>query len=784
LSKLNELKKVTPDEELMRMEIEIEGYVQGVGFRPFVYRLAKSLGLKGWISNSTKGILINVEGSKKKLEDFLVYLEKQKPPLTLIRSMDYSFLKPVDYSDFEIRPSVLLENKKTPILPDISTCADCLGEIFDPRNHRYLYPFTNCTNCGPRFSIIKALPYDRSNTTMKKFVMCDNCKAEYHNPSDRRFHAETNCCPECGPHIALLNHKGSCLESDHQAFRVVAEYIREGAIVAVKGIGGFHLIVDARNQDSVKKLRIRKNREEKPFALMYHSLRVVKEHCEVSKAEENLLHSAESPIVLLKRKPNDIAYDVAPENPYIGVMLPYTPLHHILMSEISFPIVATSGNISDEPITTDEYEAIEKLNGIADFYLIHNRPIAHHVDDSVVRIIMNRKQMLRVGRGYTPILIEIGKPTNPILAVGAHLKNTIAISTGRQAFLSQHIGDLDILETVNSFQKVINDFRYLYDFCPQSIVCDAHPDYYSTRYAQKQNIPVLSVQHHYAHVLACMEEHKLEAPVLGVSWDGTGYGSDGTVWGGEFLKITKHSFDRIGHFRYFPLPGGEKAVKEPRRDALGILYEIFKDDVLGMDYLTALKTFSNIEINILTSMIQKKLNTPLTSSVGRLFDAVSSILDLCQYNAFEGKAAMKLEFIMGNLKTDEIYDFKIINSESQIPSYTIDWAPTIKAILDDLNLKTPLKSISAKFHNTLTEIIISMARHVGEEKVVLTGGCFQNKYLLERAIDRLNSEGFSTYWPERIPPNDGGIALGQIVAASRILEGGLENVPSSSWKDT
>ena len=782
--KLNKLKKVDPNEELLGMRVEIEGYVQGVGFRPFVYRLAKSLGLKGWISNSTKGVLINVEGSKKKLGDFLVYLEKQKPPRTLIRSMDYSLLKPVDYTDFEIRPSVLLENNKTLILPDISTCADCLGEIFDPRNRRYLYPFTNCTNCGPRFSIVCELPYDRANTTMEKFIMCDACKAEYQNPSDRRFHAEANCCQECGPQIELWDSEGNSIAFKHESILRASDYIRSGAVVAVKGIGGFHLMTDARNKDSVRRLRLLKNREKKPFALMYPSSQLVKEHCEVSEAEENLLSSAESPIVLLRRKPSDIAYDVAPENPYIGVMLPYTPLHHILMAELNFPVVATSGNISDEPICINEHEAILKLGGITDFFLVHNRPIAHHVDDSVARIIMNRKQLLRAGRGYAPLSIELRKQTQPTLATGGQLKNTVAISNGKTISLSPHIGNLGSFETINTFEKVIADFNTLYDFHPQFIACDSHPDYYPTRYAEKQNVPVLSVQHHYAHVLACMEEHKLEAPALGVSWDGSGYGSDGTVWGGEFLKITKHSFDRIGHFRYFPLPGSEKAVKEPRRAALGILYEIFKDNVLDMNYLNTLKTFSHVEINILISMIQKKLNTPLTSSVGRLFDAVSSILGLCQYNTFEGKAAMKLEFVTDNLKTDEIYDYTIINSENQIPSYTIDWAPTIKAILDDLNVKSPVKSISAKFHNTLVEIIISIARGVGEEKVVLTGGCFQNKYLLERAIDRLNSEGFSTYWPERIPPNDGGIAFGQIVAASRILNGGLENVSSSSWKDT
>lgn len=764
-----ELKKAARDEEILGMRIEIEGYVQGVGFRPFVYRLANSLGLNGWISNSTRGVLINLEGIKKNLEDFMVYLEKEKPPLAYIRSMDYSFLKSLGYPQFEIRPSVTLDGRKTPILPDISTCSACLLEIFDPKNRRHLYPFTNCTDCGPRYSIVLKLPYDRANTTMKEFMMCDHCRAEYENPSDRRFHAETNCCSECGPCVELWDSKGNSITAKHESMLRVCDHIKSGAIVAVKGIGGFHLVTDARNLDSVRRLRVLKNRHEKPFALMYPSFSLLNEHCHISGPEKSLLSSAQSPIVLLRRKQSEVSYDLSSENPYLGVMLPYTPLYHILMTELNFPVIATSGNISDEPICTDEREAIRKLSGIADYFLVHNREIAHYVDDSVARIIKNRKQLLRSGRGYAPISMNLRKRSKPILAVGGQLKNTVAISNGQQILQSPYIGNLELFETVKTYEKVINDIKTIFDFRPNLIACDSHPDYYSTRYAEKQNIPVLQVQHHYAHVLSCMEEHGIGAPALGISWDGAGYGPDGALWGGEFLMITKGLFERVGHFRYFPLPGGEKAIKEPRRAALGLVHEICKDDAPDMDYLSILQTFKPDEINILVSMIQKKINSPFTSSVGRLFDAVSSILGLCHYNTFEGKAAMQLEFAMHELKTDESYDYKIVkNSENQIISYIIDLAPTVKAILDDINAKTPVESISAKFHNTLVEIIISMARRMGEKMVVLTGGCFQNKYLLERAIDSLNSEGFSPYWPEQIPPNDGGIALGQIAAASRI----------------
>jgi len=625
-----------------RLRITIRGAVQGVGFRPFVYRLATEMGLPGWVLNSTHGVFIEVEGSAPTLETFLLRIEREKPPRSFIQSLEYSFLDPIGYATFEIRRSDESGDRTTLVLPDIATCSDCLREIFDPTNRRYRYPFTNCTNCGPRFTIIEALPYDRPNTTMKGFVMCQACRSEYENPRDRRFHAQPNACPRCGPHLELWDPGGKVLASHHDALVGAAEAVRQGWIVAVKGLGGFHLLVDARNEDAVVHLRQRKHREEKPFALMYPTLELVREHCDVSELEERLLASPESPIVLLRRQrsathsPSSvIAPSVAPGNPYLGIMLPYTPLHHLLLAELGFPVVATSGNLSDEPICTDEQEALKRLAGIADLFLVHDRPIARHVDDSVVRVVMGRELVLRRARGYAPLPIadcglmdshrtpssaQMGtsSPTS-ILAVGAHLKNTIAVSVGPQVFVSQHIGDLETAEAFQAFQRAIESLQKLYDLRPSVVACDAHPDYLSTQFARRTGVPVISVQHHYAHVLSCMVENELEPPVLGVAWDGTGYGRDGTIWGGEFLRVTEHSFHRIGHFRTFRLPGGEKAIKEPRRTAIGVLYEIYGDDTFLLTELAPVKAFSSEERAILRTMLTKKINAPVTSSVGRLW---------------------------------------------------------------------------------------------------------------------------------------------------------------------
>jgi len=759
-----------------RLHIVIRGAVQGVGFRPFIFRLATEMKLTGWVLNSAQGVFIEVEGEKQMLDTFLLRIEKEKPHHAFIQSFEFSYLDPIGFTSFEIRHSEKEGEISAIVLPDIATCPDCLSEIFDENNRRYLYPFTNCTNCGPRFSIIEALPYDRHNTTMKQFVMCEECQHEYENPLDRRFHAQPNACPKCGPHIELWASDGAQLFKHHEAIIKASEEIREGKIVAIKGLGGFHLVVDARNNEAVQRLRERKHREEKPFALMYPTLEMIRRDCEVSTLEERLLHSSESPIVLLKRKsenrnPNsNISYSVAPGNPYLGVMLPYTPLHHILMRELGFPIVATSGNLSDEPICIDEHEAIKRLKDIADVFLVHNRPIKRHVDDSIVRVIMGRELVIRRARGYAPLPIQLIKKTDKsILAVGAHLKNTIAINSSENVFISQHIGDLETKEAYEAFENVIESFKNLYNKTLEKIIADLHPAYLSTHYAKSFGEKCVQIQHHYAHVASCMAENQIDGKVLGVSWDGTGYGLDGTIWGGEFLLTNDSSFERIATFKQFRLVGGEQAIKEPRRTALGILFELFGDKITDYDFLPTLNACSQTELNSFTQMLKKQINSPLTSSVGRLFDAVASIIGLRQKVSFEGQAAMELEWAIEDKQTDNYYEYSIVNNRLSMVNchLLIDWSPLFQQIIDDMKIKTDASIIAVKFHNSLCEIIVDIAKRINEKRVVLSGGCFQNKYLTERVVQRLENDGFKPYWHQRVPPNDGGISLGQIFAFFR-----------------
>lgn len=764
-----------------RLRLMLRGVVQGVGFRPFIYRLAKDLELVGWVNNSSRGVVIEVEGERVAIAQFLLRLEREKPPRSQIQQVESSVLDPIGYSTFEIRASETGE-KTALILPDIATCSDCLQEIFEPTNRRYRYPFTNCTNCGPRFSIIEAIPYDRPNTTMQVFVMCEHCQSEYKNPLNRRFHAQPNACARCGPQLEFWNRQGRVLAVRDRALRMTAKAIRQGQIAAVKGLGGFHLLVDARNREAIKRLRQAKHREEKPFALMYPSLELVKAHCQVSDLEEQLLRSPEAPIVLLERKqlgetPQQIHCSphsaVAPNNCYLGIMLPYTPLHHLLMNELGFPVVATSGNLADEPICTDEREAIQRLGQIADVFLVHNRPIARPIDDSIVRVLLEQKSILRRARGYAPLPIQLSSQSPCILAVGAHLKNAIAFSLNQQVFVSQHIGDLETAPAFEAFQQAIASFQTLYELQPTAIACDLHPDYRSTQFAHQLagqlEIPVIPVQHHYAHVLSCMGEHQLEDSVLGIAWDGTGYGLDGTIWGGEFLRITDSSWERIAHLRPFRLPGGEKAVKEPKRSAFGLLYELFGKKVLEMETLVPLQGFSSRELPLWKTMLERKLNTPVTSSAGRLFDAIAFLIGLRQQNQFEGQTAMALELAIGKWETDESYPFAIqqsTNPETTFP-LLIDWGAMVREILEELHSGVTPNKLSAKFHNTLVEMVVEIAKRVGENQIVLTGGCFQNKYLSERTIRRLQAEGFRPYWHRQVPPNDGGIALGQIMAVVR-----------------
>lgn len=745
-----------------RSRITLKGVVQGVGFRPFVYRLATELELVGWVRNFPQGVLIEVEGTRGRIEDFLLRLETEKPNLSSILNLEYSFLTPVGYKAFTIQSSEGGGKKEALVLPDMATCSDCLNEIFDPANRRFAYPFTNCTHCGPRFSIIESLPYDRVRTTMKRFILCEDCQREYEDPEDRRFHAEPTACPYCGPHLERWDAKGRAMATHEAALKDTAEAIRKGSIVAVKGLGGFQLLVDARDPSPVERLRKRKQRDEKPFAVMHPTMESIRACCDVSGLEEQLLLSPESPIVLLRSK-GCSNKAIAPNNPNLGVMLPYTPLHHLLMRELGFPVIATSGNLAGEPICIDEREAIVRLAGIADSFLVHNRPIARHVDDSVVRVILGGQQVLRRARGYAPLPLHLPNPVRPILAVGAHLKNTIAVSTNQNIFISQHIGDLDNPEAFQAFRNVIQDLQTFYAIQPHAVVRDAHPDYLSSRFADTSEKEVVTVQHHTAHVLACMAENNLQEPVLGVSWDGTGYGTDGTVWGGEFFDVTEETIDRVAHFKPFPLPGGEAAVREPRRSALGLLIEMGEDDLIKD--LPCARAFNRQALQLLKRAAEKGVHTPFTSSAGRLFDGIASILGLRQVTSFEGQAAMELEFAAQGYKINEHYGFEILSHTDK--PLILDWRSMLKAIIKDSRRGLSLGMISAKCHHTLVAMILHVAKAAGRECVVLTGGCFQNRRLTEQTVHRLKEEGFHPYWHQRIPPNDGGIAVGQIMAATR-----------------
>ena len=757
---------------MLRLRAEVCGLVQGVGFRPFVYRLATRLGLTGWVKNSPRGAIIEAEGDAGKLADFLRLLTEERPPLCVIHSLEPSYDAPVGSTAFAVAESEAEGPRTAWVLPDLATCNDCLHELFDPADRRYRYPFTNCTHCGPRFSIIEALPYDRARTTMRHFVMCADCRAEYEDPAERRFHAQPNACPECGPQLELWDAAGKSLAWRDDALRQTADRLRQGQVVAVKGLGGFHLMTDARDEAAVRRLRRRKGRDEKPLALMVPDVSTLRLHCEVSALEERLLCGPQAPIVLLRRKLvaaddlGGVAAAVAPANPYLGVMLPYTPLHHLLLAELGAPVVATSGNRSDEPICTDEREAVARLGEIADVFLVHNRPIVRHVDDSVVRVVLGQEMVLRRARGYAPLPVTVPDDMPPLLATGAHLKNTVAVACGREVFLSQHVGDLETAPAFEAHRRVAADLPRLYNLKPQAVACDAHPAYLSTRLAEELGLPVVRVQHHHAHVLACAAENGLRGPVLGVAWDGTGYGPDGTVWGGEFLPVTQNGYRRLAHFRLFGLPGGDRAAREPRRAALGLLHELFGSQALARTDLAPVRAFTPAELNVLGAMLERDVCTPRTSSAGRLFDAVAALIGLRQLSRFEGQAAMDLEFALAGFAVEDCYPF-VVNTEG-----VIDWEPTVLAILQDLERSEPGGHIAATFHNTLAEIIVAVARRAGEEQIVLTGGCFQNIYLLTRAVERLVAEGFRTFWHRQVPPNDGGIALGQIMAASRQLRNG------------
>ncbi len=744
-----------------RYRIKVFGSVQGVGFRPFVYRIATNLNLKGYVLNNPQGVLIEVEGPSEALEKFLIALKKEKPPLAHIYGMELEVLPPKGYKTFEIKKSSEGGKKEVFVLPDIATCDECLKELFDPNNRRYRYPFINCTNCGPRFSIILRLPYDRKNTTMAKFKMCPDCEREYNDPTDRRFHAQPNACPVCGPWIELYTNKGKFLAQKEEALKKTADLLKEGKIVAIKGLGGFHLACDATNDKAVSLLRERKKRGEKPFAVMFKDIEQLKEYANITPFEEGIILSPETPIVLVEKKPNThLSSQVAPHLKKIGVFLPYTPLHHLLLREVGRPLVMTSANISDEPIVKDNQEAFEKLKDLADCILIHNRDIANRVDDSVVRVIDGKRIFIRRSRGFAPLPITLPfKLKRKVLAVGGHKKNVVAIAWDNKVVLSQHIGDLETYPATEFFTEAIETLKRLYDFEEEVVVADLHPRYYSTRwakeYSRRTGKKLIKVQHHFAHALSLMADAQVlpDQKILAITWDGTGYGTDGTVWGGEFLLTDYYSFQRVFSFKTFRLVGGEKAVKEPRRVALSILFELYGDN-LSKYPVTVLKSFKPSEVKFLIQALKKGINAPLTSSVGRLFDAVASLLGIKQILSYEGQSGAIMEDLY-NPKVEDFYPFLLEEGK-------INWKPLFEELIKD---KSPTEVKISRFINSLAEIVkeVVLSKDWNTNLVGLTGGVFQNKPLTEKTVQLLQREGFRVLVHQRVPPSDGGLALGQAV---------------------
>ncbi|WP_438617121.1 carbamoyltransferase HypF [Pampinifervens diazotrophicum] len=739
---------------LERLCVSIKGAVQGVGFRPFVYRLAKELGLRGFVINDSRGVYIEVEGERRVLEEFLIKLNREKPILARIHSVDFSFLQPAGYSDFEIKESSDTGQKEVFVLPDMSTCEDCLKELFDPSDRRYLYPFINCTNCGPRFTIIESLPYDRPNTTMKLFKMCYECEREYHEPSNRRFHAQPNACPECGPWLSLYSSEGKLIAERNEALTLTLKLLKDGKIVAVKGVGGFHLMCDATREEVVSLLRERKRRKEKPFAVMFRDLSQLKGYTEPSELELLLLTLPERPIVLTKYK-GGLAPSVAPGLKRLGAFLPYSPLHHILLRGLDFPLVATSGNLSEEPIIIDNVEALKGLSKLSDFLLLHNRDIKRRCDDSVVKVIGGTPTPIRRSRGYAPM--PVGLPFSlkrKVLAVGGMLKNTFALAFGDRVIISQHVGDVENLETLKAFEEMVFDLMRLYEFEPEVVVCDMHPRYETTRWAEgfsvEKALPLVKVQHHFAHILSCMAENQLRGKVLGIAWDGTGYGEDGTLWGGEFLECDYSSYMRLFHFRPFRLIGGERAVKEPRRVALSILFELFNEEALDLE-LPTLRCFEEKELKNLYIAWKRGINSPYTSSVGRLFDAVASLLNIRHTLSYEGQASMMLE---------DLYDYSVKDAYPfELKDGIIDWKPMFLALMEE---RKHVRAVS-RFINTLAHICLRVSQEVSLERVCLSGGVMQNDPLVSKIKELLENAGFRVYTHQKVPPNDGGLSLGQAV---------------------
>lgn len=749
----------------MRLKLQITGLVQGVGFRPFIFRLAHELGLKGYVLNNTFGVLIEVEGEKQTLDSFLTRIDTEKPPVSKIFSLQHTFLEEAGFNDFEIRESTQEGVKKVSVLPDIATCNECLHEITDPKDRRFIYPFTNCTNCGPRFTIIRDLPYDRKNTSMKNFLMCPSCQKEYDLPSHRRFHAQPNACHICGPWVSLYDSKGTLICEKDDAIEKAVNLIRKESIVAVKGIGGYHLVCDATSEEAVLRLRERKHREEKPMAVMFPDIEAVRAETQINRLEERAVSSIERPVVIVKKgDKTSLARSVSPGNSTVGVFIPYSPLHHIILRKLKKPVVATSANMTDEPIVIDEKDAFTRLPDIADYLLTHNRAIVRRCDDSVVRITADRQVPIRRSRGFAPIPVSVPFIfKKPVLALGPYMNNTIALGIDDKVFLSQHIGDLDTPLAMEFYEDTVNDFLKLFGVDPEIVVSDMHPGYYSTKYGEKHfNDRLLKVQHHYAHILSCMIENDVpeDREVIGFAFDGTGYGSDGTIWGGEVLLASYNGFERTFHLRPFNLPGGDRAVKEPCRTALSLLYETLGSRIDEIDFTG----MSGEEMSFLLNMISRGINSPVTTSMGRLFDGVASIIGLTHKISYHAQAATALEQLALTSDETDSYPFGVEKS-------IIDQRPTIEMIVNDVTAGLPKEIIARKFHNTIVKIIVFVAslmnKETGISYIALSGGVFQNSIILENAFIKLKERKLVPIIHQLVPSNDGGISLGQAVYPAR-----------------
>ncbi|HEX7177519.1 MAG TPA: carbamoyltransferase HypF [Pyrinomonadaceae bacterium] len=761
------------------MQILVRGIVQGVGFRPYVYSLAARGALRGRVLNNTTGVLIDVEGEDHRIEEFINEITLNPPPLSQIESIQrHDDLASANYQDFRIVESAAEGVKLVPVSADVATCADCLRELFDSQDRRHRYPFINCTNCGPRFTIVEAVPYDRAQTTMRDFEMCAPCRAEYENPLDRRFHAEPTACASCGPRLRLTDACARAPEFDEadglDIIGRVRRLLSSGKIVAIKGIGGYHLACDALDAGAVERLRQRKYREDKPFALMGASVDVVREYCRVSELEERLLLSARRPIVLLEKRAGAVLPKaVAPRVNTLGFMLPYAPLHHLLLEDLDRPLVLTSANVSDEPICYEDAEARERLGAIADYFLLHDRRIHMRADDSVARVHAGREMILRRARGYAPAPVRVAfRFERQILACGAELKNTFCLARDNYAFISHHVGDLENLETLRSFERGVEHYRRLFHLNPDVVAYDLHPEYLSTKYALAlDEIPdKIGVQHHHAHVASCMADNRIEGEVIGVAMDGLGFGTDGRLWGGEFFVADFCDAERVAHLDYVPMPGGAKAVREPWRMAAVYLHRAFGDEFLNLD-IPFVQNLDRRAWTTLRRMAATATNSPETSSMGRLFDAVAGLLSLRGAVNYEGQAAIELETIAERACRQEGYAFELEEGGRVIKAEAV----VRRAVEDLLEGRRP-QEVSAKFHLGVAALIAAVARRVRDERklerVVLSGGVFQNTFLLEAACRMLKGDGFEVFTHSRVPPNDGGISFGQAAIADARLKAG------------